>query len=92
MACLFLILTLLFPRAALAVLFFFTHYLSHAFHDNLLLLVAGFLFLPLTTLVYAWMVNSGMPAEGVNLLFPMIAVLLDLGLVGGGYRQHRSQA
>jgi hypothetical protein len=90
MPCLFLIVVLAFPRVALALLFFFTTYLDRVFHNAFLILVLGFLFLPLTTLAYAWMFNSGMPAAGINLLFLMIAVILDLGLVGGGYHRHRT--
>lgn len=90
MACLLLILILLFPRIAIALLFFFTTYLVGPYHDNLILLILGFLFLPLTTLVYAWMFHSGMAVAGVNLVYLLIAVILDLGLVGGGYHRHRT--
>jgi hypothetical protein len=92
MACLTLILILLFPRLALALLFLFTNYLSRVFHSNLLVLILGFIFLPLTTLLYAWMVNSRVPLEGINLVFLLIAAILDLGLVGGGYRRRRGGA
>ena len=90
MPCLLLILFLLFPRVALVFLFFFTHFLERAYH-SLLILVLGFIFLPLTTLVYAFMINNNMPPEGINLLWLFIAVLADLGLLGGGYRHHRSR-
>ncbi|MGD0434931.1 MAG: hypothetical protein ABSB86_00590 [Bryobacteraceae bacterium] len=90
MACLFLILILAFPRIALALLFFFTTYLDRVFHNSFLVLILGFLFLPLTTLAYAWMVNSGVPVAGVNLAYLMIAAILDLSLVGGGYHRHRA--
>jgi hypothetical protein len=89
MPCLFLILVLAFPRVALALLYFFTTYLDRVFHNNFVLLVLGFLFLPLTTLAYSWMVHSGVPVAGINLGWLMIAVILDLGLVGGGYHRHR---
>jgi hypothetical protein len=88
MPCLFLILTLLFPRVALLILFFFTHYLNRAFH-SILLLILGFIFLPFTTLVYAWMVNSHLPTTGINLLWLLIAVLVDLGATGHGYSRRR---
>ena len=84
MPCLLLILVLLFPRLALALLFLFTTYLDTVFH-NILILIAGFIFLPLTTLIYAWMIHNGMPAAGINLLWLMIAALIDLGAVGGGF-------
>ncbi len=89
MGCCLVILILLFPRVALALLYLFTHYLNGPYSRNILVLVVGFIFLPLTTLLYAWMFHNGMLAEGINLLWLMIAALVDLGMVGGGYRHHR---
>jgi hypothetical protein len=88
MPCLFLILILAFPRVGLALLFLFTHYLDRAF-NSILVLILGFIFLPFTTLVYAWMVNSHLPVAGVNLVWLLIAVVLDLGSLGGGYSRRR---
>ncbi len=51
---------------------------------GLLLPVLVFFFLPLTTIVYAWELNSGMPTAGINLLWLLIAVIIDLGGLGGG--------
>jgi ACR3 family arsenite efflux pump ArsB len=92
MACLFLLVILAFPRLILAVLFLFSTYLSRAYHHNLLILILGFVFAPLTTMLYAWMFNNRMPAEGVNLVLLLVAVLVDFGLVGGGFRRQRSRA
>jgi hypothetical protein len=86
MACLLLLLIVLFPRVALALLFLFTTYLDRVFH-NLLILVAGFIFLPLTTLLYAWMVHNGFPVAGINFLWLFLAALIDLGGLGGGFRR-----
>ena len=88
MACLFLILVALFPRVALVLLFFFTQFLERAYH-GLLIPLLGFIFLPLTTIVYAWLVNTGHPMAGINLIFLIVAVIIDLGGLGGGY--HRSR-
>jgi hypothetical protein len=88
MPCLFLILILAFPRLVLLALFFLSGYLTRAYHD-LVIPLLGFIFLPLTTLAYAWMVNSRMPVEGVNLLILIIAVILDLGGLGGGEYHRR---
>jgi len=88
MPCLFLILVLAFPRLVLLVLFFFTDYLNHAY-QNLLLPLIGLIFLPLTTIAHAWMVNSHMPLEGANLLILILAVVLDLGGLGGGEYHRR---
>jgi hypothetical protein len=87
-ACLLLILFVAFPRITLALLFFFSNYLQRAYHGFLIPLL-GFIFLPLTTLVYAWMVNTGQPTVGINLLILIIAVVVDLGGLGGGAYHRR---
>lgn len=86
MPCILLLLVLAFPRVILVLMFFFSNYLSRAY-TNLLIPVLGFIFLPLTTLVYAWEVNSHMALTGVNLLLLVIAAIIDLGGLGGGYRR-----
>lgn len=83
MPCLLLILVLAFPRAVLVVMFLFTHYLERAYH-GLILPVLGFLFLPLTTLAYAWIHNTHRAIEGVNLIILIAAVIIDMGGLGGG--------
>ena len=89
MPCLLLIVVLAFPRIALVLLFLFSNYLQRAYHGLILPLV-GFLFLPLTTLAYAWMANTGRPTTGINLVVLIIAVVIDLGGLGGGsYHQRR---
>jgi hypothetical protein len=88
MPCLILIVFLAFPRIALLLLFFLSNYLERAYH-GLLLPLLGFIFLPLTTLAYAWMVNTGQPTAGVNLLILLIAVVIDLGGLGGGEYHRR---
>ena len=92
MACLLLILFVAFPRIALLLLFLLSNYLERAYH-GLLLPILGFLFLPLTTLAYAWMVNSGLPTTGINLLILISAVVIDLSsLSGGEYHRRRRWA
>jgi len=89
MPCLLLILVLAFPRIVLLLLFLFSGYLERAYH-GLLLPLLGFIFLPLTTLAYAWMMNTGQAIAGVNLLILLVAVIVDLGGLGGGeYRRRR---
>jgi len=88
--CFLLLLILLSPRVALVLMWIFSTYLQRAFHGGLLLPLLGFIFLPLTTIVYAWELNSRMPMAGVNLLWLLIAVIIDLGGLGGGaHRQSR---
>jgi hypothetical protein len=88
--CLLLIIFLAFPRIALAFLFFTSNYLQRAYH-GLLLPLLGFLFLPLTTLAYAWMTNTRQPIAGINLLILIIAVVIDLGGLSGGEYHRRSR-
>jgi hypothetical protein len=90
MGCLLLILFLAFPRVALVLLFLFSNYLQRAYH-GLILPILGFLFLPLTTLAYAWMANTGRPTTGVNLIILVIAVVIDLGGLGSGAYHRRRE-
>jgi hypothetical protein len=69
----------------------FTNYLHRAFHGEFLIPLLGFIFLPLTTIVYAWEINSHMRMEGINLLWLLIAVIIDLGGLGGGAHRQRSR-
>ena len=86
--CLALVLILVFPRIALVLLFLFSPFLERAYH-GLLIPLLGFIFLPLTTIVYAYMVNGGIPTAGLNLIWLLLAVIIDLGSIGGGYRSRR---
>jgi hypothetical protein len=90
MPCLWVILILAFPRVVLACLLLFSHYLERAYH-GLLLPLLGFFFLPLTTLTYAWLMNTGRPLAGVNVLLLILAVLLDAGGLGGGEYHRRKR-
>lgn len=90
MPCLLLILVLAFPRVVLVLMFLMSTYLQRAY-QGLLIPVLGFLFLPLTTLAYAWMVNSHMALQGINLIILLIAVLVDVGGWGGGAWHRRNR-
>jgi len=70
------------------LIFLFSTYLERAYH-GLLLPLLGFIFLPLTTLAYAWMVNAGQPTAGINLLILIVAVIIDLGGLGGSEYHRR---
>jgi hypothetical protein len=88
--CLLLILFVAFPRIALVLLFFLSNYLQRAYH-NLIVPLIGFIFLPLTTLAYAWMTNSHLPIAGINLVILIIAVVVDLGGLSGGEYHRRTR-
>jgi hypothetical protein len=85
MPCLFAILILAFPRVAIVLLYLFTNFFSGLF-DGILIPLLGFIFLPLTLLAYAMMANMHQPHDTVFLVIMFIAVILDLGLLGGGHR------
>ena len=91
MPCLLTLVVLMFPRVILVLMWLFSSYLDRAYH-GLVIPLLGFIFLPITTIVYAWMVNSGLPIAGFNLVILIVAVLLDAGSHGSGasyYRRRR---
>ena len=76
------------PRFAIVLVVLFSDYIGRAF-ETVLWPFAGFLFMPLTTLAYAWAINSRGSVVGVHLVVVVIAVLIDMGLVGGSASQRR---
>jgi hypothetical protein len=89
MPCLVVVLVLAFPRIVLAILFLMTNYLGRAYH-GILIPILGFFFLPLTTLAYAWMMNTHQEIAGSNALILVVAVIIDLGgWSGGEYHRRR---
>ncbi|HKD04574.1 MAG TPA: hypothetical protein VKB79_01620 [Bryobacteraceae bacterium] len=88
MPCLLVLVVLLFPRLILILMWLFSTMLDRAYH-GLVIPLLGFIFLPITTIVYAWLVANGMPIEGFNLILIIVAVLLDVGSHGGGYSYSR---
>jgi hypothetical protein len=88
MPCLLVLLLLFFPRVVLVLMWLFTNRLDTAYH-GLVIPLLGFIFLPITTAVYAWMITSGLPMEGFNLFILILAVIFDLGSHGGGAKYYR---
>lgn len=88
MPCLFALLAIAFPRVAIVLLFLFTNFFAHLF-PGIIVPVVGFLFLPLTLLVYAYLLNTHAPMGISSLVFLLIAAIVDLGLVGGGALRQR---
>jgi len=89
MPCLVVILALIVPRVTLALVWLFSNYLGRAYQTVIWPLL-GFLFMPLTTLAYAWAVNSaGGSVTGGYLVVVVVAVLVDLGIIGGGGKARR---
>jgi hypothetical protein len=88
MPCLVVLLIAAFPRVVLVLMWLFSNVLDRAYH-GLVIPLLGFFFLPITTIVYAWMVTNGLPLQGVNIFLLVIAVLLDAGSHGGGAGYYR---
>ena len=79
------------PRFAILVVVFFSNYIGRAYETTLWPFV-GFLVMPLTTLAYAWAINSRGSVAGFHLAGVVVAVLIDLGLVGGSAsRRYRAE-
>jgi hypothetical protein len=88
MPCLFALLAIAFPRVAIVLLWLFTTFFSGVY-TNIVIPVLGFLFLPLTLIVYTYLQKAHHGVMGTQeLVFIFVAVILDLGLLGGGaYRR-----
>jgi hypothetical protein len=75
-------LALLTPRVAIVLVVLFSDYIGSAYLTTLWPFL-GFLFLPLTTLAYAWAINTNGSVAGIYLAVVVVAVLIDIGLFGG---------
>lgn len=82
MPCLLAILAVAFPRLAIVLLWLFTNFFNGVYH-GIIIPVLGFLFLPLTLIVYTYFGGPRSAMHGQELIFLAIAVILDLGLAGG---------
>jgi hypothetical protein len=71
------------PRAVIVLLVLFTNYIERAF-DSFLWPLLGFIFLPTTTLAWAWAHNTRGSVGGIHAVIVVLALLLDLGVIGGG--------
>jgi len=76
------------PRLAIVLVVIFSDYIGRAY-DTMLWPLLGFVFMPMTTLVYAWAINARGSVDGIHLVVLVLAVLLDLGLIGGSSRARR---
>ena len=89
MPCLIALFALLTPRLVIVLMVIFSDYIGAAYNTVLWPLL-GFFFMPLTTLAYAFAINSNGSVSGFYLVLVIIAVLLDLGsLTGGGETARR---
>lgn len=90
--CLVLLLGAVFPRVALVLIELFSNWNDEAF-DSFWIGLAGWLFLPYTTLAYSVMNAWGDPINGFGWVFVVFGFLLDLGSwFGSGTRGKRAYA
>jgi uncharacterized membrane protein len=88
MHCLVGCIALAAPRLAIVLVVVFSNYIGRAC-ETIFWPFIGFLVMPLTTLAYAWAINSRGSVAGLHLAVVVVAVLMDLGLVGGSARSRR---
>ena len=84
---------LFFPRIVLVLVWLFGGGWLQAGFQTMLWPVLGFIFLPLTTLTwsFAWHLGEG-TVQGVGAVLVALAVLLDIGLMGGGTAGTRNRS
>jgi hypothetical protein len=79
-----------FPRLAIVLLWLFTNYFNHVF-EGFLIPVLGFLFLPLTLLVYTYLEKTfGRQLTTIQMVILAVTVIIDLGLFSGGRFRRKS--
>jgi hypothetical protein len=86
MPCLVALLALVAPRVTSVVLWVFTNFFDKGFSGRPILLLLGVVFLPFTTLAYAWAMNARGAVEGGFVAVLIIAVILDVSSWEGGRR------
>lgn len=95
MGCLLVALAMFFPRAAIVFLLVFFDHIQKAMATTsqpLLFGILGFLFLPYTMLAYTYAIITHGSIDGQYQVLLIIAVLVDLGVLGGGAGARRRQA
>ena len=89
MPCLLAVIVLAFPRVVLVLMWLFSNVLQRAYH-NMIVPLLGLIFLPITTIVYAWLVTNHLRLDGLNLFILIVAVVLDAGSHGGSWRSYKT--
>lgn len=91
MPCLLGCLAISAPRFVLFLVWLFSNYLDQAYQTKIWPFL-GFLFMPLTTLAYAFaMHQGGGQLTGFGWAVVITAVFVDLGLFGTGERARRKR-
>jgi hypothetical protein len=88
MPCIVILLLLGLPRLALFLMYIGSTYLQRGFATTSSLWpVLGFLFMPVTTLAFAFSMNTWGEIKGLGTVAVILAVLLDLGMLGASRRK-----
>lgn len=77
------LLSLLMPRFIIVAMVVLGDYIGRAYQHDLWAFL-GFLFMPYTTLAYAWAINEHGSVSGWHAAALVLAVVLDVGSNGGG--------
>jgi len=92
MPCLVAVFALFFPRIAILLVWLLSTYLQTAY-QTVIWPVLGFFFMPLTTLAYAFAWHQGNGSiQGFGLVVFVIAILMDLGILGGSAKSRKLKA
>ncbi len=84
MCCIVAIGALIGPRVAIVAWWLLDPARWALAFSSALLPILGFILLPWTTVVYVWLAPGGIDTLG--LIFLVLAVIVDVGAYGGGYR------
>ena len=76
------------PRLVLVLVWLFSDLLKSAY-DSWFWPLCGFLFLPLTTLAYAWSVRDQGTVDGLYNVLLILAVMCDFGIIGHKAQRQR---
>lgn len=88
MPCLAALLIVFFPRIGIILLYLFTEFFRGVY-DTVVIPILGFIFLPLTLITYTWLVKTHQPTDAFFFVVMTVAVIVDLGLVGGTHYSRR---
>jgi hypothetical protein len=80
MPCLLIVLIAAFPRLGIVLLYLFTNFFRGVY-SSLLIPILGFLFLPITLIVYTYFLNTHTHLDVMQFIILFVAVVLDLGLL-----------
>jgi hypothetical protein len=94
MCCLIALLGMIFPRAALVLVWLFDPPFINNAYPSIIVPILGLLFLPLTTLAYAFAftLEGGPWNNGGGIIIMIIGLLFDLGCLGGGVHDQRDRS